>query len=519
MAKLYHRVNKKTGVTYVYSIIESHWDKEKKSPRNKQVCLGKLNAATGEIIPSKKRSKNTEGAHPDITASIRIVGPYFILETITHKYGIDKLLKRCFPESWSFILSLVYFLVHRGVALSRAESWSASCLHPYGDTIASQRISDVLLDMTEDKRHKFMSLWLERILEEDYLCYDITSVSSYARNNEYTHYGYNRDKDNLEQINLAMLFGQKSRLPAYYRRMPGNISDVATLKTTIKSLDFLGASSIHFVLDRGFYSIANIDDMYRKGHKFTISIPTNRKWIESYLDKHCKNIASPSNYLDMGGNEALYVATEIHKWGQDKRRGYLHLYYNAERAASDFDRFTRKLIALRKEWLEHGSIKDPEDLYLRYFVIKNTPKRGLSITYNDEEIQKYRNQYSGFFCIYSNKIKNAEEALNVYRNKDVVENSFDDLKNHLDMKRLRVHSSKAMDSRLFLQFISLLYVSAIRSTLALDSRMKHMTVREIMEVMETVARIRCSNRYGQVLTETTEIQRHIMKIFGAGTPT
>ena len=59
-------------------------------------------------------------------------------------------------------------------------------------------------------------------------------------------YGYNRDGDRLPQVNLALLFGQKSGRPAYYRRMPGKISDVATLRTTIKSLDFLGASGMHY---------------------------------------------------------------------------------------------------------------------------------------------------------------------------------------------------------------------------------------------------------------------------------
>ena len=33
-------------MTYVYSV-ESYWDKEKKRPANKQVCLGKLDKETG----------------------------------------------------------------------------------------------------------------------------------------------------------------------------------------------------------------------------------------------------------------------------------------------------------------------------------------------------------------------------------------------------------------------------------------------------------------------------------------
>jgi len=69
-------------------------------------------------------------------------------------------------------------------------------------------------------------LWLKRLSEVELLCYDITSISSYATSNEYLYWRYNRDGEKMPQINLAMLFGQKSALPAYYRRMPGNISDV-----------------------------------------------------------------------------------------------------------------------------------------------------------------------------------------------------------------------------------------------------------------------------------------------------
>jgi len=515
MAKLYYRLNKKTGKTYVYSIEKSYWDKNKKSPRNKQVYLGKLNTESGKVIPSKRRNGMIKRSvlAPDVTATVRVAGPYLLLEKITRTYGLDKLLERCFGEKWKFMLSLVYFLVHKGLPLSRAEAWSNSCLHPYDESIVSQRISEFLRNISEDERQQFLSIWLEHVLEKEYLCYDITSVSSYARHNEYTHYGYNRDNELIEQINLAVLFGQNSRLPAYYLRMPGNISDVATLKTMLKSLSFLGAASIHLVLDRGFYTIANIDELYQRRHKFTIALSTGRKWIDFYLNKHRDNIASPTNYLETGEKEALYAVTELHKWGEKKHRGYLHLYYNAAQAANDFNGFTRKLISYRNELLEGRPIKEHEDFYHRYLIVKKNPKRSLKVEYNETEIRKHRNRYSGFMCIFSNKIKDAGEALKVYRNKDVVENCFDDLKNHLNMKRLRVHAALVMDGRLFLQFLSLVYINAIRNTIEMDSKLKYLTAREVMEEMETLTRIKYSNHCGQIFTETSPMHRHIMKIF------
>ena len=74
-----------------------------------------------------------------------------------------------------------WFIVHKGGALSRAESWSASCLHPFDDFIPSQRISELLARLSEDERQRFLSLWLAHVQENDWLCCDITSVSSYAR--------------------------------------------------------------------------------------------------------------------------------------------------------------------------------------------------------------------------------------------------------------------------------------------------------------------------------------------------
>ncbi|MEW8119928.1 MAG: hypothetical protein AB2792_22430, partial [Candidatus Thiodiazotropha sp.] len=86
----------------------------------------------------------------------------------------------------------------------------------------------------------------------------------------------------------------------------------------------------------------------------------------------------------------------------------------------------------------------------------------------------------------------------------------DDLKNHLDMKRLRVHSAPAMDGRLFLQFLALIYVSSIRTRIIGNEKLKNFTAAKVMEEMETLVRVKYSNRYGQGFTETTPAQRRIL---------
>jgi transposase len=512
--------NKKTGATYVYSV-NSYWDKEKKAPRNKQVYLGRLDKGTGEIIPSQRKKPRQVPllASDGLAVTAKIAGPYMLLEQIAQQTGIAGLLRQCFPKLCNEMLSLVYFIAQKGLPLSRSESWSSTHLHPMREAFPSQRVSEMLLEITEDGRQKFLSLWLKKAAVADYLCYDITSISSYSQGNEYARYGYNRDGEPLPQINLAVLFGQKSRLPVYYRRMPGNIPDVATLKTTMKGLDFLGDGKVRFVLDRGFYSKANVDGLLEQRCHFTMAVPSSRKWVETIIERHCESVASPGNYHELSGSEALYAATELHRWDGSSRRMYVHVYYNAARAADEFDRFTRRLLRHKRE-LESGQATDGDkEQFARYFIVRETLKRGKTISFNDEEIQRHRKRRAGFFCILSTALKEPMEALRVYRAKEAVENCFDDLKNQLDMKRLRVHSSSAMDSRIFLQFLALVFICRIRDTVSADRKLWNLTVREVMETMESVVRIKYSGRYGQLYTEVGPMQRKIMEAFGVTIPT
>ena len=143
--------------------------------------------------------------------------------------------------------------------------------------------------------------------------------------------------------------------------------------------------------------------------------------------------------------------------------------------------------------------------------MKTTPKRGMKISYNTEAVSQYINRYAGFQALLTNSIKNPVESLQIYRDKDVVEKCFDDLKNQLDMKRLRMHSSETVDGRLFVQFIALIYMSALRREMRKAGLLKQYTVRELLQEMETLTKVKYSGKYGHILTEMTKSQREILQ--------
>jgi transposase len=504
-----NQINKATGVTYVYESV-SYWDKEKKQARNKKVCIGRLDP-NGTFIPSARLMPEQAAVRdPIVTASAEIVGPFIILDSITDRLDLRSLLKSCFPEHYQQILMMAYYLTSTGGPLSHCETWCKSHEPSLAESLVSQRISEVLQSISIDGKQTFLVKWMNKILEEDYLCYDITSISSYSELNEYIKYGHNRNKDKLPQLNLAVLFGQKGRLPVYYERMPGNITDVTTLRNILKTFKALEVKTLHYVMDKGFYSKKNVDELLTSRDKFIISVPLNNKWVQNAIDGIYTTIHGPEGYRKID-NEILYIYSQLYPWGDKNRRCYLHLYYNAQSRANAVDRFNEDLIGYKEE-LESGNlISEHQDAYDTFFDVKTTPKRGMKVSYNTEAISRYINRYSGFQALLSNGIKDPIEALQIYRDKDVVEKCFDDLKNQLDMKRLRMHSSVAVDGRLFVQFIALIYLSALRKEMRKSGLIERYTVRELLQEMETLTKVKYSGKYGHILTEVTKPQREILK--------
>ena len=509
MSRRVNHINKKTGITYVYEY-SSYWDKEKKQARNSQVCIGKIDPASGDFIASKRLAPEQAAVRdPAVTAYTQIIGPSLILDAITDRLGLSKLLKICFPDNYKKIMTMAYYLVADGGALSHCSNWCKSHAPTMTDLLTSQRISEVLTSITFDQKQTFFSKWMRQVLDGDFLCYDITSVSSYSELNEYIKYGYNRDKERLPQLNLAVLFGQNGRLPVYFERLPGSITDVTTLHNLLKSFKAMELKKLSYVMDKGFYSKKNIDELCAANDKFLIAVPLSNKWLQHAIEGVADKIHGPEGYHKLD-NEAIYVRSMIYPWGEKKRRCYVHLYYNAHARANAIDEFNEKLLMYKAE-LESGELNPKHSkAYDTYFIIKTTPKRGKQVKYNTDEINKYIKKYSGFQSLLTNSIKDPIKALHIYRDKDVVEKCFDDLKNQLDMKRLRMHSSATTDGRLFVQFVALIYVSALRKEISACKPLECYTARELLQEMGTLTKITYSGKHGNIITEKTKKQQEIM---------
>lgn len=225
--------------------------------------------------------KSKSGPVPFERMDRRFYGATYLLDRIGEEAGITEDLKRCFPDTYRQILSIAYYLIMEDRnPLSRFPHWALLHRHPHGGVIASQRSSEIFASITEADRQHFFGLQGKRRIEREYLAYDITSISSYSKCLRQVRWGHNRDHDPLEQINLALLFGQESRLPFYYRKLAGNISDVKTLRRLLSDMKRLGYEKLKVVLDRGFFSVTNINDLYKHHLKFLIAAKLSLKLVK-----------------------------------------------------------------------------------------------------------------------------------------------------------------------------------------------------------------------------------------------
>ena len=291
-------------------------------------------------------------------------------------------------------------------------------------------------------------------------------------------------------------------------------------------MNTLGYKKFKVVLDRGFFSAANINDLYKHHMKFLVGAKLSLKFVKTHLDKVRDEMRNWPHYSQ---DYQLYAYSLPVTWDysqerpykkdiiQAKRRMYLHIYFSPERALEDETAFNNRMAELQRE-LETGQRHpDHEKLYAKYFDIKSTPVRGMKVSAKEEAIAEAKRNY-GYFALVSNEIKGAIEALEIYRNKDLVEKGFKNLKERLNLRRLAVSSEKSLDGKLFVQFIALIFLSCITRKMQEKKLFKKYTMQEVLDEFDV---IECFEIPGQKLQvgETTKRQQELYNQLGVTPPT
>ena len=498
------QLDKRSGITYIYESV-SYWDREKKQPRSKRTLIGRLNPTTGEIVPTDGRGKHRaqkeddpavrKGPVPVARTNRLFFGATYLLDQIGEVTGLTADLKTCFPNTYKQIMSIAYYLVLEDQnPLFRFKKWAAIHRHPFGKDIPSQRSTELFQSVTEEAKMHFFRLQGKRRAEKEYWAYDSTSISSRSETLRQVKYGKNKDDDQLPQINLALVFGEESKLPFYYRKLAGNVPDVKTIQELLRELDVLGYEKIKLVMDRGYYSAENINALFKKHLKFLCGTSSALSFAKDFI----REIGSRKDHYEYyNSNLELYVFTKTIAWDyeqerpykgdvvKEERRMYLHLYFNPDKFSDDGKAFNRRLDTLKNELLSGHRVPEHEKDYRKYFEIKETPKKGISLTVKQDAVDAAHERY-GFFVLISNEVKDPVTALSLYRMRDVVEKAFWNVKERLNLRRTMTSSESSLEGKLFVEFVALIYLSYIQKKMEEKGLFATYTLHELLDELDVI---------------------------------
>ncbi|MBK5263498.1 MAG: IS1634 family transposase [Peptostreptococcaceae bacterium] len=528
-----YQTNKKTGITYAYSN-EAYWDKEKQQSRAKRTLLGKIDPVTNEIVPTRSYKKEKEsifvsakrGPVPITKIQRSFHGASYLFDQIGKIAGIETDLKLCFPDTYKQLLSIAYYLIlEENNALSRFSHWQKLHTHPYGEDIPSQRSSELFQSIDEEGRLSFFKRQGKRRIENEYWAFDTTSISSYSSALKQVKKGRNKEHDRLPQINLALLFGEESGLPFYYRKLSGNISDVKIVKQLMAEFNVMGYKKVNVIFDRGFYSRDNINALYKNHQKFIIGVKIGLKYVKEILEEERKNLQLWSNLQTQFG--AYGVCKNI-EWNYEqdrpykgdilktKRRAYLLLFYNPEKAAKDQSDMNEYLTSLHNDLIENTRKEYRMKDYEKYFEVTDSPKRGMKIKPKEEAMRKVASNY-GYFALLSNEVKDPFDALSLYRSKDIVEKGFGNLKERLNFRRMQVSSELALNGKLFVEFVALIYLSYVKKKMQDANLFEKWTLQGLLDELDTIELFEAPE-HGRLMGEVTKKQENIYKALGVKPP-
>ena len=329
---------------YVYHIGKGYRN-AKGQPTNDKTGIGKLDA-NGMLIPNDNYYAIYEGkASPSPLIEVDGIvnfGDFFLMDWIARDTGLARVLENVYGEMGDEILMLAIYMALTGQALYRCDGWQRETLTGRDGKLTSQRCSRVLKSLDETRRMDFFRAWANARQQHEYLAYDVTSVSSHSRGNDMVEHGYNRDGEDMPQVNLGMYYGEESRLPIFYCTYKGSIVDKSHLPYMMQYNKRLGIKDVCFVMDRGFFSESNVRDMAHK-HRFIMGLSNSLLLSKEMIAGYGDQVMSSRYDIGLTGASGISIDDDRYEF-----RSKIHLFHSPEKSSDEGRIFKEKLA----EWEE-----------------------------------------------------------------------------------------------------------------------------------------------------------------------
>ena len=374
-------------------------------------------------------------------------GDSYFLSQLIRNIKYDEVIEAIGYKNSDTIYSMIMFYILTNYSCMHCNTWYegnfAKILYPNAD-LHSQRISEFLKFLgREDVRQKFFRAhieWLKKnICNDPAIVIDSTGLPNDI-DIELTNVSNHNHKGKISnEVRMVSAVQRDSGYPLIFRAIPGNINDVSTLSTTITTLGEYSVNTDFTLLDAGYVSDKNIDELYEANIDFVARLPEKLKNLhKSIVESGSSDLKTSNNLIEFMGR-FVYVKDVECRVGTKQNTAYAFLCYDVAAASDEND----KTIANAKK-LSKKKLKEKHSDFHKIF------------------------ESSGIFIILSSLPFKREEILNVYYNRLIVEQYFDLGKGLSRIIPLRVHSEDRVLGHLLLCQIAATINLYVQKTLELS---------------------------------------------------
>lgn len=512
-------------------IVQSY--REKNISRHRIILnLGPINSDEDEQrfrgILESMRSGNVFVKLNEINVqSSKEYGVVYTTNQLFKKYGIDKILKKELSDNkaefdvYGVIKALMINRLINPSSDLAAYDW---ILNDYCEPLEVQqchlyRSLDYLIKGKERiQQDIFLALKKKLKLNTKMIHYDLTSSYVEGSHCEIALFGYSRDhrRDRRQiVIGLVMCDG----IPIYHKVFEGNTVDKTTLVEMVAQLKAtLGISRTTFVADRGLITEDNLVALEDATYSYILGVQRRKNKLAEGLIV---------NEIISEGNQAakeIHVET-VERNGRVHTRRYilcLDKHTRGERLKTLkllTQNLERKLAELQTKFqhsLEpsHRGKKPTRDgLMSQATKILGKNKRLFSVWFDEglkfslnEKNYSYEEQIAGKFLLVTSTSLPADDVMKAYKEQQVVENAFDEIKNFLDIRPIGHYEERRVKAHTFVCVLSFLVECLIERFSAESARKTIQKLQRIRKVDLTA-----KEHEKQILTELPKENENIFR--------
>jgi len=496
---------------YVYKYTK-HYRNKNGQTRHQATIIGKHDQKTNKMHPNNNYYKLYQTNPPLQNLTIQDYGYTYLIQKISQTTGLLNTLTQTFNKQHAqdIITTAAYMIKENTTTTDTIEDWQQKTYTPLDYELSPSYCSRLFASITNQQRQEFFKQWIKKFLNPNgSVCYDVTSISSYSQTMISVEPGYNRDHEHLNQFNLGMFCDEQTKIPLYYTRYNGSLTDKTNLSYVLTSAKSLGIEHVKMILDRGFWSKACFKALDLCCETFILGMPLSLKASERIL----ANISGIESYAnELAGYPHVYcVSVDEEFYGV---KGRVLVFYDSFSHVQLCEDLSVRVEALKVELM--GLKRYPVKRLSRYepyfMLTRHSGDGGFDFVVDVERVECLRRR-KGFFLLFSSDLGSlAGDVLYYYRAKDADEKLFAQVKVELEGNRVRTHSEVTTDGKVFVLFVACVLRSFLLSKLSGFLLSESLSLKKVFSLLSNIVVVSSGEEF-LFVKALTKKQKQILAVF------